>query len=48
MLDFIKQQVSKDELLDLENKVFPIVREVVKRTKQCSEKIEDTCSQMIR
>lgn len=48
MLFHIKQQVSKNELLELENKVFPIVKEVVKRTKQCSEKIDDTCSQMIR
>jgi len=48
LFDQIKLKVSKDELINLEDKVFPLMREVVMKTTLFSEKIEDTTSQMIR
>lgn len=48
LFDKIKLKVSKDELINLEDKVFPLMREVVMKTTLFSEKIEDTTSQMIR
>lgn len=46
--DLIKLKVTKDELLNLEDKVFPLMKEVIMKTTIFSEKIEETTSQMIR
>jgi len=48
LFDQIKLKVSKDELLTLEDKVFPLMKDVVNKTKVFSEKIDETTSQMIR
>lgn len=48
LFDQIKLKVSKDELLNLEDKVFPLMKEVIFKTTIFSEKIDETTSQMIR
>lgn len=48
LFDQIKLKVSKDELLNLEDKVFPLMKEVILKTTVFSEKIDETTSQMIR
>jgi len=48
LFDQIKLKVSKDELLNLEDKVFPLMKEVILKTTIFSEKIDETTSQMIR
>jgi len=46
--DELREKINKKELQELEDKVFPLMGDVVMKTKIFDEKIEETRRQMLR
>jgi len=46
--DIIRDLVSKEQIQELEDKVFPLMKDVVGKIQAFDEKIEDTKRQMVR
>jgi len=44
----MREKINKTELKELEDKVFPLMGDVVNKTKVFDEKIEETKRQMLR